>query len=243
MGQHGMTVGRGIWGKKPESGSERGKRGAARIRRLRLELLLGVAAVVMGAGLAFAADISVCGTTITKSGFYRVSQDLIATRGDCIDVNAARTIVFLNGHQLSGAGAGVGVKFSSRAAHSFLEGGNANISGFAIGVEDDAGYVRGDNFNANGNGIGGVLIDRAQSSTFSNFQASNNGSYGVRFMAGDGNVAESAQATATATTAFGSTAPKKFASTTSIPSTTQLQAFTSDARATAPAAPAPAASG
>ncbi len=141
-----------------------------------------------------AADINSCGITIAKSGFYKLTKDLSASSGDCIEVNAAKVIVFLDGHQLSGAGSGVGVRFFPRAAHSFLEGGNATISGFKIGVEDDAAHVRGDNFNANGNSTGGVLVNGAQGSTFSNFQASNNGSYGVHFLAGAGSVAESAQA-------------------------------------------------
>ncbi|HLI81727.1 MAG TPA: right-handed parallel beta-helix repeat-containing protein [Candidatus Binataceae bacterium] len=150
--------------------------------------------MVAGAGAAMAADINTCGTTISKPGFYQVTQDLTASSGDCIDVNAAKAIIFLNGHQLSGNGSGVGIRFSPRAARSFLEGGNATISGFAVGVEDDASYVHGDNFNVNGNVTGGLLVNSAQSSTFSNFQASSNGSYGAHFIMGSGSVAESAQA-------------------------------------------------
>ena len=183
-----------FWGKRPESGSARGTRGAARIHRLRLILEVSALAIVAGAGGAMAADISACGATISKPGFYQVTQDLTASGGDCIDVNAAKAIVFLNGHQLRGNGSGVGIKFSSRAAHSFLEGGNAGISGFAIGVEDDASNVHGDNFNANGNATGGLFVNGVQSSTFSNFQASSNGFYGVHFLMGSGSVAESAQA-------------------------------------------------
>lgn len=183
-----------IWGKQPETGSARGKRGAARIRRLRLLLEMSAIAIVASAGAAIAADISACGATISKPGFYQVTQDLTASSGDCIDVNADKAIVFLNGHQLSGNGSGVGIRFSSRATRSFLEGGNATISGFGIGVEDDASYVHGDNFNANGNVTGGLLVNATQNSTFSNFQASSNGSYGAHFMMGSGSVAESAQA-------------------------------------------------
>ena len=190
----GVTFRGGIWGKKPESGGARGTRGAARLRRLRLLLGLSAIAVIAGAGPAMAADISACGTTISKPGFYQVTQDLTGSGGDCIDVNAARTIVFLNGHNLTGAGSGIGVRFSSRAKSSFLEGGNATISGFAIGVEDDASYVHGDNFNANGNTTGGLLVNVAQYSTFSNFQGSGNGSYGAHFLMGANNVGESAQA-------------------------------------------------
>jgi len=130
---------------------------------------------------------------LSPSGFYRVAQDLTASAGACMEVSAARTIVFLNDHHLSGAGSGVGVSFFPRAAHSFLAGGNATINGFAIAVEDDASNVRGDNFNANGNAVGGILVNGAQGSTFSNFQASNNGSYGVHFLMGT-SVAEDAQA-------------------------------------------------
>lgn len=194
MRKDGPTFRGGFWGKKPETGGERGTRGAARIRRLRLLLGLSAIAGFVGAGSAMAADISACGTTLSKPGFYQVTRDLTASGGDCIDVNAARTIVFLGGHHLTGNGSGIGVKFSSRAKGSFLEGGNATISGFAVGVEDGASNVRGDNFNAMGNTTGGVLVSGAQGSTFSNFQASSNGSYGVHFLMGANSVAEGAQA-------------------------------------------------
>jgi hypothetical protein len=143
---------------------------------------------------ALAADISACGAGISKPGFYQVTQNLTASSGDCIDVNVADTIINLNGHSVTGGGSGVGIRFESRAKNSFLEGANATISGFAIGVADYSSSVHGDNFNANGNSTGGILVDGAQSSYFSNFQASNNGSYGVQFLAGSNNVAESAQA-------------------------------------------------
>ena len=183
-----------IWGKRPETGGAQGLRGAARFRRLRLILEMSAIAVFAGTASAMATDISACGTIISRPGFYQVTQDLTAGSGDCIDINAPRAIVFLNGHHLAGGGTGSGLKFSPHANHSFVEGGNANISGFAIGVEDDAPFVHGDNFNANGNGTGGLLISGAQNSTFSNFQTSNNGSYGVRFLMASSAVAESAQA-------------------------------------------------
>ena len=184
----------GIWGEKPETGGGPDSRGAARIRRLRLLLGLGAIAAIVSAGPAMAADISACGTTISKPGYYVVTEDLTASGGDCLDVNAPRTTIFLNGHKITGNGAGVGVKFSARATHSFLEGGNATISGFSVGLLDDASYLHSDNVNANGNTGGGVLVNGAQYSTFSNFQASTNGSYGVHFIMASNCVAESAQA-------------------------------------------------
>jgi hypothetical protein len=183
-----------IWGKRPETGGARGSRGAARFRRLRLILEVSAIALLAGSAAAMATDISACGSTVTKPGFYEVTQDLTASSGDCIDVNAPHAILFLNGHQISGSGSGIGIHFTSRANHSFVEGGNANISGFGIGVEDDAPFVHGDNFNADGNGTGGLLVNGAQNSTFSNFQASNNATYGVRFLMASSAVAESAQA-------------------------------------------------
>ena len=150
--------------------------------------------VALAAGAASAADIGACGVTISRPGYYRVTQDLSASGGDCIDVNVAGAIVYLSGHSLSGSGAGVGVRFSSRAKNSFLEGGNATISGYAIGVADYASSVHGDNFNANHNSIGGVLVSGAQAGYFSNFQASNNGSYGVQFVNASSGVAEGVQA-------------------------------------------------
>ncbi len=166
----------------------------AHVSRLGLTLLLGAIAGVFAAGQAFGADITACGATIKTPGFYRVTQNLTATHGDCIDVDAAHTVVFLNGRQLKGSGSGVGVRFFPRAKFSFIEGGNSTLSGFAIGVEDDASNLRGDNFNANSNTNGGVLVNGAKDSTFSNFQASGNGSFGIDFVQGSNNVAEGAQA-------------------------------------------------
>src|SRR6202035_1841922 len=104
MSEDGMNFCKGIWGTKPETGSGRDKRGAARIRRLRLLLGLGAIAGFFSAGPAMAADLSACRTTISKPGFYRVTQDLTASGGDCLDVNAPRTIIFLNGHHITGNG-------------------------------------------------------------------------------------------------------------------------------------------
>lgn len=171
--------------------------GATRAHRGSAHIMI-IASAIAGAFLAgpvLAADITACGTTINTAGFYRVAQNLTASKGDCIDVNAPHTIVFLNGKKISGTGSGVGIKVSSRATHSFVEGANATVTGFAVGIEDDASYFRADNFNANSNSSGGVLLNHAQSSTLSNFQTSNNGSYGVHFLESSNSVAESAQAT------------------------------------------------
>jgi Right handed beta helix region len=182
-------------GRRPETGGGQGVIGRnARLRLLRLILVLGAIGGLAASGTALATDITACGTVIKKPGFYAVTQDLTASQGDCIDVSAARTIVFLGGHQIKGAGSGVGVKLLAPAKFSFIEGGNSTISGFGIGIEDDASNARGDNFNANANTTGGVLVNGAQSSTFSNFQASSNGSFGVHFVLGANSVAESTQA-------------------------------------------------
>jgi hypothetical protein len=196
MERAGQQAGMKFWGVMPESGGERGEmRGDARVRRLRL-MLAGLALSFFAAAPAMAADISACGVTISTPGFYKVTQDLNAASGDCIDVNAPRTVVFLNGKNLSGSGSGIGVRVLARASRSFVEGGNATISGFAVGLEDDASYLRADNFNANGNTSGGVLLNGAQNSTVSNFVASNNGSYGAHFIRSNNSVAESAMVTA-----------------------------------------------
>jgi hypothetical protein len=192
--RHELMERRGIWGQTPESGDARGTRGAARIRRLRLIFSIGAMAALFATTSAMAADISACGTTVSKPGFYQVTQNLSASSGDCIDVNVADTIIYLNGHNLTGGGSGVGINFATRAKKSFLEGANATISGFAIGVADYASSVHADNFNANGNSTGGVLVSDAQAGYFSNFQASNNGAYGIEFLGGSDDVAESAQA-------------------------------------------------
>jgi hypothetical protein len=52
-----MTIREWDLGEKPESGVEQGKRGAARVCRLRLRLPMGIAAAMLGAASA-AADTS-----------------------------------------------------------------------------------------------------------------------------------------------------------------------------------------
>jgi parallel beta-helix repeat protein len=194
--ERGQHRGMEFWGVMPEPGGERGDtRGDARIRRLRLMLVALVISLMGSAAPALAADISACGTTISKPGFYRLTQDLSAASGDCIDVSAPHTVLFLNGKKITGSGSGIGVHLLARANHSFIEGGNGAVSGFAVGIEDDAAFLRADNFSADRNASGGVLLSGASNSTVSNFEASHNGSYGVRLIRSNNSVVESAMAT------------------------------------------------
>jgi parallel beta-helix repeat protein len=73
--------------------------------------LLAVALLVLSTQAAFAQNtIDSCGTEITSSGTYLVTQDLINTSGSCISVlNATNVTVDCQGYRLTGDGSGNGI--------------------------------------------------------------------------------------------------------------------------------------
>jgi len=73
--------------------------------------LLAVALLVLSTQAAFAQNtIDSCGTEITSSGTYLVTQDLINTSGSCISVlNATNVTLDCQGYRLTGDGSGNGI--------------------------------------------------------------------------------------------------------------------------------------
>ena len=97
-----------------------------------LALLIGLASTLLGAVPAQASTkISSCPYTITASGTYDVTQDLTCS-GTAITITASKVDLHLNGHTLSGSGAGVGVFVQGQANVSI---DNATVQGFFEGVE------------------------------------------------------------------------------------------------------------
>ena len=89
--------------------------------------------------------ISACGTTITKSGTYTLTQDLSSSSGDCIDIQVSDVTLKLNGHNISGGGGSNGVSVQSLTGLSLNNVfviGKGTISGFFIGIQLFSGISR-----------------------------------------------------------------------------------------------------
>ncbi len=102
--------------------------------------LLAVALLVLSAQAAFAQNtIDSCGTEITSSGTYLVTQDLINTSGNCISIlNATDVTLDCQGYQLTGAGSGDGIWVDNTSKGVVIR--NCDIYSFQHGI-----HYRGDN--------------------------------------------------------------------------------------------------
>jgi hypothetical protein len=147
---------------------------------------LGVAAVALAvaaagaipgsaqAELAPPTSISSC-TTITKSGFYRVTKNLTAASNkDCIDVSASNVTLDLHQFTISGknviGGSGAtGVNILSGKQFVVLEGANSFINGFDIGVQDQGNYATIEDLNTVNNFTTGIWLNGVSYSQLSNF--------------------------------------------------------------------------
>src|SRR5438552_19118372 len=76
--------------------------------------------------------ISSCPYTSTAPGTYAVTQDLSCPGGTAITILASKVALHLNGHTLSGNGAGDGVYVQGQANVSV---DNGTVQGFFEGVE------------------------------------------------------------------------------------------------------------
>jgi hypothetical protein len=142
-------------------------------------------------------SIATCGCTITKSGFYQVTADLLSSQGltaknGCIDIKASK--VNLNfgkpppphqrsqGFNLTGPG---GMTPTGIGLH-ILKGSNGDlvelpsqVDGWdvAILVEGSSNIV--EDFDANTNGTAGVEINGGKNNNINDFGAGNNKNFGV----------------------------------------------------------------
>jgi hypothetical protein len=144
-------------------------------------------------------SISQCGCTITKPGVFTVTAKLSSGQGttgngDCIDIKAPNAKLFLQGFALTGVGTGAGIRLLSSANGAFVEGtragagtGQSTISGWDIGIEDDASNTIVEDFESNSNATAGVLLNKAHNSNINDFGASSNGVYGAWLKASSGN--------------------------------------------------------
>jgi hypothetical protein len=130
-------------------------------------------------------------TKIGKAGLYEVDaiSGLSSPSGNCIVIAASNVIVYLNGFPLTGSGSGAGVHILPSASNAFVEGRNAVISGFAVGIQIDGAKDLAENFTASNNTDAGVLLNNAKQAKLSNFTATSNSNDGLRIYKGSYNIA------------------------------------------------------
>jgi hypothetical protein len=135
--------------------------------------------------------------TITHSGLYVVQNPLSTLAGDCLVIAASGVRLDLNGQNVTGGGTGIGIHVKKSATGVFIEGGNTGspiISGFAVGLRNDAHGTGGENFSVNNNHGDGLLINGALGSTFFPNDCDNNGGSGVHIVGGGFNLVANSNA-------------------------------------------------
>jgi hypothetical protein len=84
-------------------------------------------------------EISSCGTEITSSGTYLVTQNLINTSGDCISIeNTSNVTLDCQGYRLTGTGSDDGIWVSNNSTGVVIR--NCDVYNFQHGI-----HYRGDN--------------------------------------------------------------------------------------------------
>jgi parallel beta-helix repeat protein len=117
--------------------------------------LPAVALLVLSAQAAFAQNtIDSCGTEITSSGTYLVTQNLINTSGACIKVlDATNVILDCQGYQLTGTNSGDGIWVTNGSSGVVIR--NCSIYSFDNGIHyrGDAGVLEYNELVDNTRGI------------------------------------------------------------------------------------------
>ena len=100
-----------------------------------LRLIVGMSMTLSAAHQAWAANITSCPTMISQPGHYHVRTDLTCPAGTppapAISIEANDVQLHLNGHTISGNGAGVGVLVSGASRVSVMGG---MVTNFAFNV-------------------------------------------------------------------------------------------------------------
>ncbi|HVA79904.1 MAG TPA: hypothetical protein VNF29_03165 [Candidatus Binataceae bacterium] len=158
-------------------------------------------------GTACQTTISACGCVITKADLYTLSGTFAAgstfnADGSCIEVAAPNVDLNLNGATITGtsSSSGIGVFFLKRANNGVLEGFDATISKFEVGLQIESNNILTDYFTTNSNTTGilihgvhggaitdftsdsntnGVVIEDTTGSNINTFTAGSNTNYGV----------------------------------------------------------------
>jgi hypothetical protein len=137
-----------------------------------LALIAGVAMAASGSAWARSKGLRVGDptpfSTCTKLNgtnvLFELTADITATVANitatgtsaCITLGGDHNGLFLNGHTITGPGSGAGAYtgIDITANHTMMEGLNATVIGFRVGIADTADRTFGDDFNVEGNGTG-----------------------------------------------------------------------------------------
>jgi parallel beta-helix repeat protein len=151
--------------------------------------------VVAGAPQAQAAVVSCpvsiakCGCTITDNATHTLANDISAadgltSAGNCIEVKHSFAILECDDFEITGAGAGDGVKILKGALRSSVQ--DCDITGWGINLEDDANFTNVTNNNMSDGGTG-LFLKSAGKNMISDFDADDNTGTGIVLKSSNGN--------------------------------------------------------
>src|SRR5947209_2822291 len=150
-----------------------------------LALLVAVPMTLLAVAPTQAATkISSCPVTISATGVYQVTQDLICS-GTAITITASKVDLHLNGHTLSGDGSGDGIFVQGQANVSI---DNGAVQGFNEGVEFQGTIdCKVTNVTASQNSDTGIVTGGGIGLTVTGCAATQNGGYGIVVRGSGGN--------------------------------------------------------
>jgi Right handed beta helix region len=117
-----------------------------------------------------------CGCVINDSAFHTIGADLngmqgVTGKGDCIDIaHSGATLDGTGGFSIVGGASGVGIRILAGATHVTVQN-ISEVTGWNIGIEDDANFANINAFDANENGKANVFVRSASKSVIDDFDA------------------------------------------------------------------------
>jgi hypothetical protein len=145
--------------------------------------------------------ITKCGCVITAPGLYELTSSPKNTTSlnsdqSCIEIAASGVTLVLEGNNLANPAPqnGIGIHLTSRATSSFVSGApcigqpptcpslntsNSQVTGWNIGIQEDADSVNLTNLATLNNNCEGVLVNQASNVSVTNFASDSNGLAGV----------------------------------------------------------------
>jgi hypothetical protein len=155
--------------------------------------------------------IASCGCTITKSGFYKVTADLLSSQGltkmnGCIDIKASKVVLnagkpvvsfSFQSFNITGPGgvtpSGIGIHILKHSNGDFIELADSKVQGWDVGILVEGNNNIVEDFEAaqfSGaipNGTAGVEINGGSNNNINDFSVRNNNNYGVWLRAASNN--------------------------------------------------------
>jgi len=155
--------------------------------------------------------IASCGCTITKSGFYKITADLLSSQGltkmnGCIDIKASKVTLSagkpvvsfdFEAFNITGPGGvtptGIGIHILKHSNGDFIELADGQVQGWDVGILVEGNNNIVEDFGAAGfssevpNGTAGVEINGGSNNNINDFTVDHNINYGVWLRAASNN--------------------------------------------------------